>query len=144
MIDEALKAGITHIGENKIQEAAQKIPLLKEKYQEFHFIGHLQSNKIKKLMALKPALIHSIDKYETAEKLNEYLKNADRRQNILIQINTSGEESKFGIEPQVTLDFIEKISKLKYLKILGLMTIGKFTSDENEIREKFNMFSYKK
>jgi len=136
-IDLALKNGIKFIGENRVREAANKLPLLKEKYEEFHFIGHLQTNKISKLMKLKPALIHSIEKYSTAKKLNEFLIKENRFQNILIEVNTSGEESKFGVDPKDTIDFIRQISEFSHLKILGLMTVGMFTSDEKIIRNCF-------
>ena len=138
-IDSALKSGIDFIGENKVQEAEQKLPLLKEKYKEFHFIGHLQSNKIPKLMKLNPTLIHSIDKFSTAEKLNEYLSKKNKKQDILIQVNTSEEQSKFGIHPDETLDFIKKISSLSNLKIKGLMTIGIFSDNEKKIRNCFQI-----
>ncbi|NQV17229.1 MAG: YggS family pyridoxal phosphate-dependent enzyme [Armatimonadetes bacterium] len=138
-IDSALKYGIEFIGENKVQEAEQKLPFLKEKYKEFHFVGHLQSNKIHKLMKLHPTLIHSIDKFSTAEKLNEYLSKKDKKQDILIQVNTSEEQSKFGIHPDETLDFIKKISLLSNLKIRGLMTIGIFSDNENKIRKCFQI-----
>lgn len=133
-IDISLKSGIESIGENRIREALEKIPLLKEKFKEFHFIGHVQSNKIPKLMKLNPALIHSIDKFSTAEKLHDLLIQKDKKQNILIQVNTSFEESKFGIEPAKAIDLVKEVSVLANLKIKGLMTIGKFTDDKNEIR----------
>ena len=98
-IEEALSNNIEFIGENKVQEAEDKIPFLAEKFKEFHFIGHLQSNKINRLMKLKPTLIHSIDKFSTANKLNNYLIQNSLTQNVLIEVNTSDEVSKFGITP---------------------------------------------
>lgn len=139
LIEEALACGIEHIGESKVQEAEQKIPQLEKSYESFHFVGHLQSNKIKKLMPLKPYLIHSIDKYSTARKLNDYLKKKDIRQNILVQINSSGETSKYGIAPGETLAFIQKLSALSHVRISGLMTMAPFTDDENKIRESFQL-----
>lgn len=136
-IRQALKSGIEFIGENRIQEAEDKLPELTGLYNEFHFIGHLQSNKIKKLMSLKPTLIHSIDKLNTAKKLNDYLTLYNEKQDILIQVNTSNEESKFGINPASAIDFIRDISNLKNLKVKGLMTIGMFTDDEQIIRSCF-------
>jgi pyridoxal phosphate enzyme (YggS family) len=137
IIEEALAHGIEYIGENRIQEAEEKISFLKDKIREFHFIGHLQSNKIKKLMKLKPALIHSIDKLSTACKLNEHLDELQKKQDILIQVNTSAEISKFGIDPDDTTSFIREVAKLENLQIMGLMTIGMFTSDETIIRKCF-------
>jgi pyridoxal phosphate enzyme (YggS family) len=136
-IETALRCGIEYISENRVQEAENKIPFIKDKFKEFHFIGHLQSNKIKKLMTLNPTLIHSIDKFSTVQKLNDHLSQLQKKQDILIQINTSGEESKFGIKPDTAIDFIHQVSKLPNLNIKGLMTIGMFIADEDIIRKCF-------
>jgi len=136
-IEEALRNDLEFIGENKVQEASEKIPYLKEQFKEFHFIGHLQSNKINKLMKLKPDLIHSIEKYSTAEKLNNYLIHQSITQKVLIEVNTSNEESKFGIAPNETISFIREVRQLENIRIKGLMTIGIFTSDEKLIRDCF-------
>ncbi|MCD4817711.1 MAG: YggS family pyridoxal phosphate-dependent enzyme [Candidatus Cloacimonetes bacterium] len=136
-IEEALENGISYIAENKVQDAGNKIPFIKNSYKEFHFIGHLQSNKINKLLKINPTLIHSIDKISTAKKLNEQLQSLGRIQNILIQVNTSGEESKSGINPKNTIEFVKSISKFENLKIKGLMTIGMFTDDKKIIRNCF-------
>ncbi len=133
----ALDNNIEFIGENRVQEAEQKLPFLKDRYKEFHFVGHLQSNKIKQLMKLEPALIHSIDTLSTAQKLNDRLSAISRKQAVLVQVNTSGEESKFGIKPDETLDFINDLSELPNLKVKGLMTIGMFTANEENIRNCF-------
>ena len=137
IIEEALSNNIEFIGENKVQEAEDKIPFLTGKFKEFHFIGHLQSNKINKLMKLKPTLIHSIDKYSTANKLNNYLKQHSFTQDVLIEVNTSGEKNKFGITPDETLPLIRSISQMENIKIKGLMTISMFTHDEKIIRSSF-------
>lgn len=136
-IEESLKCGIEYIGENKVQESELKIPELQNKIKEFHFIGHLQSNKIKKLLPLKPVLIHSIDKLSTAKKLNNYLVNNSCTQDILIEVNTSAEESKFGIKPEEAINFVNELSKLSNLRIKGLMTIGTFTADADMVRHCF-------
>lgn len=138
VIDQVLEAGAEYIGENKIQESETKLPQLTNNYKEFHFIGHLQSNKIKKLLPLKPDLIHSIDKISTAKKLNTYLSNNNLTQDILIQVNTSGEDSKFGIIPQELEDFIIEMSQLTQINVVGLMTIGMTSSDEKIVRQGFN------
>ena len=137
LVQIVLQNGLKCIAENKIQEAKTKLPELQNVYDEFHFIGHLQSNKIKQLMKLKPALIHSIDKISTAKKLNDFLFKNNLKQEILIQINTSNEASKFGVEPSKIVAFVDEITQLSNLKIMGLMTIGKFTSNETEIRDNF-------
>ena len=135
----ALDNNIEFIGENRVQEAEQKLPFLKGRYKEFHFVGHLQSNKIKQLMKLEPVLIHSIDTLSTAQKLNDHLSVVSRKQAILVQVNTSGEESKFGIKPEETLDFINDLCELPNLKVKGLMTIGMFTANEENIRNCFRI-----
>jgi len=134
VIEKALEAGISCIGENKIQEAETKLSLLKDKYSEFHFIGHLQSNKIKKLISLKPSLIQSLDSLLTIRKLNDHLIKENIIQDILIQVNTSGEESKFGIEPDEVIKFISQTEIFQNIRIKGLMTIGMFTSDRELVR----------
>ena len=139
IIETALANGIEFIAENRLQEAEKKLPELEGKFKEFHFIGHLQSNKIKKLMQLNPTLIHSIDNLKTAQKLNDYLMLYNRKQNILIQVNTSGEASKFGIEPADTKNFVQAISRLSQLHVRGLMTIGKLTDNQTEIRRCFQL-----
>jgi len=139
LIEEALESGIEFIGENKVQEASEKVPLLNGKFKEFHFIGHLQSNKINKLLSLNPILIHSIDKISTAIKLNDSLIRLGRMQDILIQVNTSNEDSKFGINPDDVNNFVDSLKKLSQLNIIGLMTIGKLTDNKDEIRKCFKM-----
>jgi PLP dependent protein len=137
VIREALKAGIKAIGENKVQEAESKIPLLSEYLPEFHFIGHLQSNKINKLMRLNPILIHSIDSYQLALNLNMYMEKVSQIQDILIEVNITGETSKSGVNPEDTRSIVENISKLPHLHIRGLMTIGLFSPDPGKTRPYF-------
>ena len=139
MIEIALQEGIEFIAENKVQDASIKIPELQGKYKEFHFIGHLQSNKIGKLLKLNPALIHSIDKFETAAKINDILANSGRIQEILIQVNTSNEDSKSGVRSTETIELIKRISRLANVRIKGLMTIGAFTTDQENIRNCFRI-----
>ena len=133
----ALENGIEYIAESKVQEAEQKIPKLVDCYKEFHFIGHLQTNKINKLLSLKPILIHSIDKFSTAEKLNQASRNINRTQDILIEVNTSCEDNKNGVNPKDLSELIRQIDDLEYIKVKGLMTIGANTIDEKCIRKCF-------
>ena len=118
-VDEAITAGAEFIGENKVQEAAGKLPLLQQKYQEFHFIGHLQSNKIGKLLQLNPALIHSLDKFSTAQKLNTALANLGKTQKVLVQVNTSEEASKSGTSKEDAFALVKKISELRIWRLKG-------------------------
>ncbi len=129
-IDTALKAGVKHFGENKVQEAMRKLPLLSEAYEGFHFIGHLQSNKINQLLSLKPSLIHSVDSVYIAQKLHLALGRTNRYQDILIQVNISEETSKSGVSFENAIACVEEISRYSTLAIRGLMTIGKLGEPE--------------
>ena len=138
-IEELLDTNLKTIAENKVQESLQKIPALSGLYSEFHFIGHLQSNKLRKILSLSPTLIHSLDSISTIRKMDVISQEDDKVQDILIQVNTSGEESKSGIEPETALDFIKDCASFTHIRICGLMTIGKLTDKEEEIRECFIM-----
>ncbi|HNQ43940.1 MAG TPA: YggS family pyridoxal phosphate-dependent enzyme, partial [Candidatus Cloacimonadota bacterium] len=100
-------------------------PMITSPYRGFHFIGHLQTNKINQLLSLKPLLIHSIDSVYLAEKLHLALGRTNRTQDILIQVNTTREEQKSGVTFENARDTIWRIAAYSTLKIKGLMTIGK-------------------
>ncbi|MGL4369980.1 MAG: YggS family pyridoxal phosphate-dependent enzyme, partial [Spirochaetota bacterium] len=103
-----------------------------------HLIGHLQSNKARDAVRLFD-LIHSIDKYETAEKVSQEALAAGKIQKILVQVNTSGEESKNGCTPDDTIEICKKISRLKNIQLMGLMTVGPLTDNEDSIRKAFSL-----
>ncbi|PKN71905.1 MAG: YggS family pyridoxal phosphate-dependent enzyme [Candidatus Cloacimonetes bacterium HGW-Cloacimonetes-3] len=129
-IEAALKFGISHFGENKVQEAMRKLPLIQTPYEGFHFIGHLQSNKINQLLSLKPYLIHSVDSVYIAQKLHLALGRTNRFQDILIQVNISEEATKSGVSFSNAIQYVEEISRYSTLCIRGLMTIGKVGKPE--------------
>ena len=137
MIDAALKAGITHWGENKVQEAVRKHPFVTEEYGGFHFIGHLQTNKINALLSLNPLLIHSVGSLRLAQKLNSTLGRMDRIQDILIQVNVTDEDSKSGVDMESARELVLEISRLPFLRIRGLMTIGLMSPDAQRTRPYF-------
>ena len=128
-VETALANGISHFGENKVQEAVRKLAMLSQPYAGFHFIGHLQSNKINQLLALKPLLIHSIDSIYLADKLHRALGRTNRTQEILIQVNVTDEESKSGVDFDNAKEMIAKIASYSTLYVRGLMTIGKLDPD---------------
>ncbi len=136
ILEEVLALGVDLVGENKIQEAERKLPELSRR-PEFHFIGHLQSNKIKKLIPLKPALIHSLDKLSTAEKLSGYLVKNELKQDVLIQINTTDEGQKSGINETEAIELVREIAKLPNIQVRGLMTIGMLSADPENNRKYF-------
>lgn len=138
-IDSALRAGIKHFGENKVQEARRKLPFITEPYDGFHYIGRLQTNKINALLELEPILIHSIDSLNLAQNLNKRCEARGRVQDILVQVNTTDEQSKSGCEPEEAIELVQQISTLPNLRVKGLMTIGLMSDDAEKTRPSFRM-----
>jgi len=119
----AIEAGESLIGENKMQEFRDKDAELKDLNIERHFIGHLQTNKIKDVLKYVTC-IQSLDRLNLAQELHKQLQKENRNLDVFIQVNTSFEESKFGLSPLEVIPFIKEIKKYDTLKIKGLMTIG--------------------
>lgn len=138
-IKTALQAGHTLIAENKVQELKDKYDALKEVPHTSHFIGHLQTNKIKDLLKYDVACLQSLDRLDLAEKLHQRLQAQNRTMEVLIQVNTSGEESKFGAAPEQVTDLVKQVAQLETLKIKGLMTIGLFSADTEKVRKCFQL-----
>lgn len=134
----AAELGINHVGENKVQEALPKQEELNDLPIQWHFIGHLQSNKAKFVVG-KFHLIQSVDSLKLAKELQKQAEKREVFQDVLVEVNCSGEPSKFGIDPEDTLNFLEQLASFSRLRIKGLMTIGKLTEDESEIREGFHL-----
>ncbi len=137
-VREAIQAGGHIIGENKVQEALKKYEALKNEGAEWHFIGHLQTNKVKDVLKFAD-MIHSVDRLHLAEKLDQRLQHEGRSLDILIQVNTSQEESKYGVAPEEAISLVKQTARYGTLKIQGLMTIGLFTKDEVKIRKCFKV-----
>ncbi|HMN32863.1 MAG: YggS family pyridoxal phosphate-dependent enzyme [Chitinophagaceae bacterium] len=135
----AIESGEKCIAENKVQELKEKYDALKDTPHINHFIGHLQSNKIKDILKYDVRCVQSIDRLELAEKLHKRLLIEKKEIDILIQVNTSFEKSKFGIEPNETMNLIKKISQFSTLKIKGLMTIGLFSTEAEQVRKCFRL-----
>lgn len=135
----AIAAGQTLLGENKIQEIKEKYEDLLDLKPTNHFIGHLQTNKIKDILKYNVSCIHSIDRLDLAIKLHQRLSLENKTMDVLIQVNTSQEDSKFGIAPEHALTLIQQVAQLNTLRIKGLMTIGLFSADENQIRPCFRL-----
>ena len=136
-IKEANGLGITDFGENKAQELRDKFDLIADKV-TWHFIGTLQRNKAK--YAVKAAeYIHSVDSIQLAEEINKQAKKLNKIQNILIEIKTSEEESKAGVDIENEILKLSQFCKEKpNLKLTGLMTMAPFTDEENKIRKSFS------
>lgn len=134
-----LDAGQTLIAENKIQELKEKYEPLKEAQHTNHFIGHLQTNKIKDILKYNVSCIQSLDRFDLAEKLHQRLLFENKTIDVLIQVNTSFEESKFGVHPDNAINLVKQIGELGTLKIKGLMTIGLFSAETEEVRKCFRL-----
>jgi len=135
IIKHAVAAGVTALGENKAQEMLFKQPLLPPDL-EWHFIGRLQSNKVKSVIG-KVSLIHSLDSWKLALTINDFALKTGRQVIVLVQVNISGETSKQGLPPAQAADFIKEVITLKGIKIRGLMTIAPETADPEEVRPVF-------
>ncbi len=131
----AYEAGLRIFGENRPQELRDKSRILPQDI-EWHFIGHLQTNKIKYVL---PAarLIHSVDSLHLAQALSEFAVKKNRTVPVLIEVNSSGEASKFGFKPQEVPEAFAEIMRLPQLELKGLMTIGPLTDDVQRIRQAF-------
>jgi len=119
---EAHQAGANCFGENKVQEAVTKIDEVDLADVSWHFIGHLQKNKIKYLDS-RFDLIHSIDSLSLAEKISAHCENQNRKQAVLLQVNISGEEAKFGMSPSELEKQLPAFGQLKGIHVRGLMTL---------------------
>ncbi len=134
-INEAIDAGITDIGENKVQEIMDKYE--KVKPVRWHLIGHLQTNKVKYIID-KVAMIHSVDSLHLAKEIEKRAAQHDLTMDILIQVNSAEEESKFGISTEETDQLISDISQeCPHIRIKGLMCIAPFEEDPDDAREYF-------
>lgn len=134
-LQEAVAAGHTLFGENYVQEAKRKIAALGQGL-TWHFIGHLQSNKAKAAVEFFD-LIHSVDRLRLAQALEQAAARLGKVQNILLQVNLAGEESKSGTIPEAAQDLLGEISKMPHLKVLGLMTMPPWFPDPEEVRPYF-------
>lgn len=131
-INEAIRAGITHIGENKVQEILDKFE--KTQHVNWHMIGHLQTNKVKYIID-KVYMIHSVDSMKLAEEINRRAAQVGKVMNILVQVNAAREESKFGISREETGEMIKMIlENCENIRICGLMSIAPFDEDPENIR----------
>lgn len=135
----ALQAGHTLIAENKVQELKEKYETLHEVLHTNHFIGHLQTNKIKDILKYDVSCVQSLDRLDLAEKLHQRLQFENKTMEVLIQVNTSFEESKFGVSPDNAIDLVKQVAQLETLKIKGLMTIGLLSAEAEKVRKCFRL-----
>jgi len=133
-VRQAMALGINDFGENRVQDAAPKIAALPKAC--WHFIGHLQSNKVKDVLPFY-TLIHSLDRPSLAATLQRTAESFDQIVDVLVQVNVSGEESKFGLEPSALADFLGYLNGLERIRVCGLMTMAPFVDDPEAVRPVF-------
>lgn len=128
--------GIHLFGESRVQELTDKYA--KRPDLNWHFIGHLQRNKVKYLMRMENCkLIHSLDSWRLAKEINKRAKKNNRIMPLLLQVNVADEDSKYGITVEKANDFLTKAEKLENINIIGLMTMAPHLSDSEEVRPVF-------
>jgi len=132
---EAVACGVTHIGENRVQEAAAKFPHLPPGVVR-HMVGPLQRTKAKMAVRLFD-LIHSLDSLRLAEELNRRALEAGRVMDVLVQVNVSGEPTKYGVSPEEVEALVENMASLPGLRLRGLMTIAPIVEDPEQARPYF-------
>jgi len=135
VLQEAVNAGVRILGENRVQEAEKKAGGIVGPV-SWHLIGHLQRNKVKSALGLFD-VIHSVDSMRLAREISRL--SPETPAQVLVQVNTSGEDSKFGVTPDEALDLVGQISELEGVRVKGLMTIGAFVPDMHMriVRENF-------
>lgn len=133
-INQAIESGIQLVGENRVQEAKAKFDSLLPARK--HFIGHLQTNKVKVAVRLCDC-IESVDSLRVAETIDKEAAKLEKQMPVLVEVNVGGEDSKFGIPVSDVLNFVKEISNLGHLSIQGLMTMPPFADDPNEARPYF-------
>ena len=132
---------LTIIGENYIQEAREKFKALDDCTVEWHYIGHLQSNKSKYAVRIFD-LIHSVDSLKLARELDKCAQKIDKIQPILIQVNISKEKTKGGVHEAETLELIAAVSELTHVSIRGLMTMPPYFDDPERARPFFKALAH--
>lgn len=135
-INEALEAGLFHLGENRVQEAREKYRQLPSA--DWQMVGHLQLNKVKDALKIF-SLIHSVDSVKLAVEIDKQASRMNKVQDILLEVKTSFEETKYGLAPDALAPAVEEIFKLGSLKIKGLMTIPPASGGQIEARRCFSL-----
>jgi len=136
-IREALRAGVTDFGENRVQEAESKIPLVKDEDARWHLIGHLQANKARRAVKLFD-VIHTVDSTSLAQRLDRACGDEQRKELlVLIQVDLAGEATKSGVAESRLSDLVESVRRCPRLRLTGLMILPPFFEDPEQVRPFF-------
>jgi hypothetical protein len=133
--EEVLRSGVRDLGENRVQELAAKYKAIGDKA-VWHLVGHLQTNKVKDAIRMA-SLIHSVDSLRLAEAINKEAEKAGKVQDILVEVNTSQEASKFGFDHKDVFDFMKEVFLYSNINIAGLMTMAPEVDDPEKARGYF-------
>jgi pyridoxal phosphate enzyme (YggS family) len=142
-IEEAARSGVADFGENYIQELLEKREAVGSMPVRWHFIGHLQTNKVK-YIAGWIHLIHSVERIGLAKEIDRRAAQSGRVIDVLVEVNTTGEESKYGVRPEETVGFVRQLEEFRHLHVAGLMTIGPFLPDPEGSRPMFQTLRHLK
>ena len=135
VVEEAIAAGIGDVGENRAQELRDKVAALGDRVR-WHFVGHLQTNKVRTVVG-GIVLLHSVDRYGLAEAVARRARSLDIVQDVLLEVNISGEPSKHGVEPAAARDLASRVAALEGVRVRGLMTMPPLTEDPEDSRPYF-------
>ena len=134
-VEEALRAGVTRVGHNYVQEAERMIPAIKEQVR-WHMIGHLQKNKVKKAVRLFD-MIETVDSWPLAELIDRRCAEIGKTMPVLVEVNIGQEASKTGVLPEEVDDLVRRVSDLQHVRVQGLMTMGPRFGDPEGARPYF-------
>ena len=135
VVQQVVDAGTRILGESRVQEAQHKVAEVTDAV-SWHLVGHLQRNKVKIALPLFD-LIHSVDTLRLAKEISRWAMRRNTPVHVLVQVNTSGETSKFGLSPNAAIDFVGQVDDLAGISVVGLMTIGAFAPDPETARPNF-------
>ena len=140
IINEAISCGVTAIGENRVQELLEKYDVLDKRNLEIHLIGRLQTNKVKYIID-KVDLIHSVDSFKLGSTIDKYAKINLKVQDVLVQVNVAGEQTKGGVAPGELETLLVSLSELKNIRVRGLMCIPPVEKIPGENKRFFNLLN---
>lgn len=135
-VQAAIRAGVADVGENRVQELEDKVPIVGREAVRWHLIGHLQRNKVAKALPLFD-LLHSLDSLRLARALSDAAVKAGTPVRALVEVNSAGEETKGGIPAAEAVDVVGAMAELPGLELLGMMTMAPFTDDQAVVRRAF-------
>jgi len=138
LVREVISAGLRDFGENYVQELTAKKQQLNDLSPHWHFVGHLQTNKVK-YIADFVYLIHSVDNLRLAQEIDKRAEQCGRVLDVLVEVHTTDESTKYGVKPEDTARLVREIALLPHVRIQGLMTMGPFSDDPNDSRPSFSL-----